>query len=105
MDFRESAVELLRIDGQKAPEEYFYTLQNAKLIKSAEKYYRSLFFKHPEVSWNIRDTHMTQTANELLGYLKKLINRKKLLSGLTILIWVMHRPPKLNNKGKLISAS
>ena len=79
MDLRESAVELLRVDGQKAPEEYFYTLQNAKLIKSAEEYYRSLFFSTPEVSWNIRDTHMTQMANELLDHLKETHKPQKII--------------------------
>jgi erythromycin esterase-like protein len=68
MDLRESAVELLRTE---TPDEYFYTLQNAKLIKSAEEYYRSLFFSSPEASWNIRDTHMMETAESLLDHLKE----------------------------------
>lgn len=78
MDLHESAVELLRIDGQKASDEYFYTLQNAKLVKNAEEYYRSLFFSTPEQSWNIRDTHMMETTQALLEHLKN-----------------SHKPPKI----------
>jgi erythromycin esterase-like protein len=70
MDLRESAIELLRVDGQKASDEFFYALQNAKLVKSAEEYYRSLFFSTPETSWNIRDTHMMETAQSVLEHLK-----------------------------------
>lgn len=71
MDLRASAVELLRAHVDNPADEFFYVEQNAKLIKSAEEYYRSLFFGSAASSWNIRDTHMMETAESLLEHLKK----------------------------------
>lgn len=68
MDLRQSAVELLQADGPHAKDELFYAQQNAHLIKNAERYYRSLFFADPATSWNIRDTHMMETAQAILNH-------------------------------------
>jgi protein-L-isoaspartate(D-aspartate) O-methyltransferase len=39
--------------------------QNARLIASAEPYYRIMYYGGPE-SWNLRDTHMFETLSHLL---------------------------------------
>src|SRR3954452_1058754 len=39
--------------------------QNARLIASAERYYRIMYYGGPE-SWNLRDTHMFETLRHLL---------------------------------------
>jgi erythromycin esterase-like protein len=39
--------------------------QNARLIASAERYYRIMYYGGPE-SWNLRDTHMFETLENLL---------------------------------------
>ena len=39
--------------------------QNARLIASAERYYRVMYYGGPE-SWNLRDTHMFETLQNLL---------------------------------------
>ena len=78
-DLRENAVELLRHDGPQAYDEYFYAEQNAHIVKSAEKYYRSLFFSSAESSWNIRDTHMMETAQTLLHYLERSTAKPKII--------------------------
>lgn len=39
--------------------------QNAQLIASAERYYRVMYYGGAE-SWNLRDTHMFETLNNLL---------------------------------------
>ncbi len=70
-DIHQNSLELLRKDGQKAVEEYFFAQQNAQLIKDAEHYYRSLFFGSPADSWNIRDTHMMQTAQAIIDHISK----------------------------------
>src|SRR5205823_1389970 len=41
-------------DGRVAEDEFFYTEQNARLVKNAEQYYRSMFRGRVE-SWNLRD--------------------------------------------------
>lgn len=65
---REQRTALLRRDGAAASDEYFYAEQNARLAKNAERYYRTMF-KGRVASWNIRDQHMAETLEELLGHL------------------------------------
>src|SRR3954453_12283026 len=40
--------------------------QNARLVASAERYYRIMYYGGPE-SWNLRDTHMFETLEHLLA--------------------------------------
>lgn len=55
-------------DGTVAEDEYFYAEQNARLIKNAEEYYRTMF--HGRVSsWNLRDSHMVETLDALTAHL------------------------------------
>src|SRR5205823_2433132 len=48
--------------------EFFSAEQNARLVMNAERYYRAMFHGRDE-SWNLRDTHMFETLNELFGHL------------------------------------
>jgi erythromycin esterase-like protein len=51
-------------------DDFFSAEQNARLAANAERYYRTMF--HGRVaSWNLRDTHMAETLDELLGYLSR----------------------------------
>jgi len=51
------------------PDEAFYAQQNARLVRNAEQYYRSMF--HGRVStWNLRDQHMVHTLAALLQHLQ-----------------------------------
>ena len=43
----------------------FSAAMNARLIASAERYYRIMYYGGPE-SWNLRDSHMTDTLEHLL---------------------------------------
>lgn len=58
----------LRRDGIAAEDEQFYAEQNARLVASAEAYYRSMF-GDPASSWNRRDRHMGDTLARLLRHL------------------------------------
>ena len=40
--------------------------QNARLIASAERYYRIMYYGGAE-SWNLRDTHMLETLGHVLN--------------------------------------
>jgi len=64
VDLRRRAVDLARIDGYPAREEFFSAEQNARLIRNAEEYYRSMFRGRHE-SWNLRDRHMAETLEAL----------------------------------------
>jgi erythromycin esterase-like protein len=46
-------------------ESFLDAAQNARLIASAERYYRIMYYGGPE-SWNLRDTHMFETLANLL---------------------------------------
>ena len=49
-------------------DEAFYAQQNARLVRNAEEYYRTMF--HGRVSsWNLRDSHMVETLYALDRYL------------------------------------
>src|SRR4029079_15023527 len=52
----------------------FHAAQNARLVKNAEEYYRSMFSSRVS-SWNLRDPHMAETLAELDGHLSRRRNR------------------------------
>jgi erythromycin esterase-like protein len=56
-------------DGRVAPDEFFFAEQNARLVKNAEEYYRSMF-RGRVSSWNLRDCHMAETLAALATYLQ-----------------------------------
>jgi erythromycin esterase-like protein/predicted phosphoribosyltransferase len=59
-------------------EEFFNAEQNAKAVKDAEEYYRSMFLK--EVStWNLRDRHMAETLEALVRHLGRKGGRPKVV--------------------------
>jgi erythromycin esterase-like protein len=67
LDFQRRTAELMRRDGHLAEDEFFFAEQNARLVKNAEAYYRSMF--HGRNSWNLRDTHMAETLYALTAHL------------------------------------
>ncbi|MFP4473653.1 MAG: protein-L-isoaspartate(D-aspartate) O-methyltransferase [Candidatus Omnitrophota bacterium] len=62
-DLKEKQAEYASQDGQSL----MSALHNAKLVAEAEKYYRVMYYGSRE-SWNLRDTHMFHTLNDLLDY-------------------------------------
>ena len=59
---------LTRTDGTSGSDELFFAEQNARLAKDAEAYYRAMF-RGRVASWNLRDTHMSDTIDALLDHL------------------------------------
>jgi erythromycin esterase-like protein len=57
-------------DGRVAPDEFFYAQQNARLVRNAEEYYRTML-EGRAASWNLRDRHMTETLFELRRFLDR----------------------------------
>ena len=51
-------------------DDFFDAEQNARLVKNAEEYYRSMF-RARHSSWNLRDTHMAETVDALTSYLRR----------------------------------
>ncbi|PWK35489.1 erythromycin esterase family protein [Cupriavidus plantarum] len=51
--------------AQDSRDEFFEAAQNARLVASAERYYRIMYQGSAE-GWNLRDTHMFETLTQLL---------------------------------------
>src|SRR2546423_7536983 len=68
VDLQCHASEFLHRDGAVAKEELFFAEQNARLVKNAEQYYRSMF-RGRASSWNLRDRHMVETIEALVAHL------------------------------------
>jgi erythromycin esterase-like protein len=56
--------------------EQFYAEQNARLVKNAERYYRSMFLQEVS-SWNLRDRHMVETLDALVRHLGSRVGHPK----------------------------
>jgi erythromycin esterase-like protein len=70
VELQQRAAELSRRDGQIPEDEFFYAEQNARLVKNAEEYYRTMF-RGRVSSWNLRDRHMAETLAELVAHLDR----------------------------------
>lgn len=68
VELRERAFEAAHAEDRAAADELFSAAQNARLVTNAERYYRSMFARRVS-SWNLRDTHMAETIDELLDHL------------------------------------
>lgn len=69
VEIQRRAGEFLSRDGRMAADELFYAEQNALLAKNAENYYRAMYRGRPN-TWNLRDTHMTDTLDRLMAHLE-----------------------------------
>jgi erythromycin esterase-like protein len=78
MELRRRAAEYARRDGWVAAEEFFFAEQNARVVKNAERYYRSMFLGHT-LSWNLRDRHMAETLDALVAHLDQRGSRAKIV--------------------------
>jgi erythromycin esterase-like protein len=58
----------LEREGATEGDELFYAQQNARVVRNAETYYRSMFAGRTE-SWNVRDRHMASTLRALRAHL------------------------------------
>ncbi|MDB5213632.1 MAG: hypothetical protein JWO86_1559 [Myxococcaceae bacterium] len=73
-EMRERALAHARNDGGSAGDELFHIEQNARLVKNAEEYYRSMF-RGAVVTWNLRDRHMTDTIGAIVQHLDHELHR------------------------------
>lgn len=75
IDLQRKAQDYMEKNGFVAENEYFCAAQNAKLVKDAERYYRSMFSGRQN-SWNVRDRHMFDTLKDLSGHLGRSAGRE-----------------------------
>jgi erythromycin esterase-like protein/predicted phosphoribosyltransferase len=87
-------------DGRVAHDEFFYAEQNARLVRNAEEYYRTMFSGRAD-SWNLRDRHMVDTLRELLRFLDRTH------AGARIVVWAHNshlgdaRATEMSERGEL----
>ena len=67
VELQRRAADYARRDGRVPEDEFFYAEQNARLVKNAEAYYRTMF-RGRVSSWNLRDRHMAETLEQLVNH-------------------------------------
>jgi erythromycin esterase-like protein len=70
VELQRRAAGLAQRDGRVSEDDLFYAEQNARLVKNAEEYYRTMFRGRVE-SWNLRDGHMAETLEALIAHLEQ----------------------------------
>jgi erythromycin esterase-like protein/predicted phosphoribosyltransferase len=75
-DLQRRAADYAQRGGPMADDELFHAEQNARLVKNAEAYYRSMFLEEVS-SWNLRDRHMAETLDALVAHLGRRGGRAK----------------------------
>ena len=78
IELQRRASEYARQEGCVTEDEFFYAEQNARLVKDAEEYYRSMFQERVS-SWNLRDRHMAETLDQLATHLDQQVGRAKVV--------------------------
>jgi erythromycin esterase-like protein len=76
VDLRRRVAADARREGDETEDDQFNAEQNARVVKSAEAYYRSVFLEEVS-SWNVRDRHMVETLEALLAHLDRQGGRAK----------------------------
>ena len=69
-DLHRQRAEYASRDGRIAADEFFQAEQNARLVANAEAYYRTMLGGRVD-SWNLRDSHMTDTLVALMDFLDR----------------------------------
>jgi erythromycin esterase-like protein/predicted phosphoribosyltransferase len=70
VDLQQHAMDYAERGGLLAEDELFYAQQNARVVKGAAEYYRSMFSGRVS-SWNLRDKHMVDTLEALVDHLSR----------------------------------
>jgi len=74
MDIHQQGGRYVEAGDALAEDEQFQAEQNARLIQSAEAYYRQMFSSRVN-TWNLRDTHMSDTLDLLHRHLSRRLGR------------------------------
>ena len=78
IELQRRTYEYVHRDGQIAEDDFFSAEQNARLVRNAEEYYRSMF-RGRLSTWNLRDRHMAETLHALSAHLDGRYGRSKIV--------------------------
>ena len=104
VELHEHASKLAHRDGRAAEEDFFFAEQNARLVKNAEAYYRTMY-QSDVSSWNLRDRHMADTIEALDLIFRATEDRRRSPFGSTIRISGTRPRPKWAGAANGTSAS
>jgi erythromycin esterase-like protein len=77
-ELQQRAFDYTQAADPQAEDAFFHAQQNARLVKNAEQYYRTMF--HGRISsWNLRDSHMAETLDALSRHLSRGGQRPKIV--------------------------
>ncbi|MGA7326917.1 MAG: erythromycin esterase family protein, partial [Rhodomicrobium sp.] len=76
IELQRRAADMAQRAGGIEEEGIFNAEQNARVVKNAEEYYRSMFLQQVS-SWNLRDRHMAETLEEVLKHIGREGERPK----------------------------
>ena len=68
LDLQRKSWDYMHRDGRAAEDDFFSAEQNARLVRNAEEYYRSMYRGRVN-TWNLRDRHMAETLHALMAWL------------------------------------
>ncbi|HJQ19605.1 MAG TPA: erythromycin esterase family protein [Gemmatimonadaceae bacterium] len=69
LELRQKELDYVSRDGRRAADDFFSAEQNARLVRNAEHYYRSMY-RGRVSSWNLRDRHMADTLDAVHRHLQ-----------------------------------
>jgi len=69
LEMQQITFEKLHSSNKKEVDQAFYASQNARVVKNAEQYYRSMFNSRA-ISWNVRDRHMAETVQNIIAHIE-----------------------------------
>jgi len=77
-ELQRKAMEYAGGANRVSEDDIFFAEQNARLVKNAEDYYRSMFLRGVS-SWNLRDTHMVETLEAVASHLERKGGKAKIV--------------------------
>lgn len=104
IELQRRAADTMRRDGGLADDDLFHAEQNARLVKNAEAYYRSVFLEEVS-SWNLRDRHRAETLDARLSISVGRLEARRLPSWSIIPISATPVRPKWASVASSMSAS
>jgi erythromycin esterase-like protein len=78
VDLQLRGIKEARRTGGAIGDDFFDAMQNARVVRNAEAYYRAMFL-HEVSTWNLRDRHMVETLDDLVAHLDRGRGRTKVV--------------------------
>lgn len=78
IELQRRTYEYMHRDGYVAEDDFFSAEQNARLVRNAEEYYRSMYRGRVN-TWNLRDRHMAETLHGLAAHLERRFGESKIV--------------------------